>query len=284
MNVERVEHPLSLGEFLLNYYLPRRPVIIRTASLQQLGWRTHLWTNEYLSYKAGAHEVLVLKRKTGGDYAPERSTYVPMLFRDFVREVLESPQGSQDLYLNLQTDKVLEAPLLQLIGDFNIPHYFKDFRLRSINLWMGNSHSTITTPLHHDFNDNLYVVVEGCKHFTIFPPEQAPNLYTRGRLTGIEPNGCIRYAGTQFMPHLSQIDIQHPDLARYPRYAVAESARVNLEVRSNEMLFLPAGWFHQVNSSGRHIAVSFFAELPSFEGLQNLRQILGQRAASPSLK
>ncbi|MDE2024609.1 MAG: hypothetical protein KGJ18_10460 [Gammaproteobacteria bacterium] len=104
----------------------RRPPIVRNESLAQLGCRTHLWDDDYLDYKAGAHTVLVLKRSRSPDYAPERSSYLPMRFRDFVKQVMAAPGGSPDLYLNLQTDKVLEPPLLQLAGDFNIPEYFKD--------------------------------------------------------------------------------------------------------------------------------------------------------------
>ena len=273
MEIERLQHPVPLEDFYARY-TARQPLIIRTENLMQLGWRTTLWSNEYLTFKAGTHNVLVLKRSHSADYAPERSSYLPMRFRDFVREVMAKPSGSCDLYLNLQTDKVLEPPLLQLLGDFSIPYYFKDLPLRSINLWMGNSATDITTPLHHDFNDNLYVVAEGHKHFTIFPPAQAVNLYTRGCIAAVEPNGLIRYESGQHMPHLSQVDITNPDAQRFPRYAQAMTTRMDFEIGSNEMLFLPAGWFHQVSSVGRHIAVSFFAEIPQVEALQRMRTSL----------
>ena len=277
MQIERFKHPLAQHEFYLRY-AERQPLIVRTESLAQLGWRTHLWDDKYLDFKAGAHTVLVLKRSRSPDYAPERSAYLPMRFRDFVKQVMAAAGGSPDLYLNLQTDKVLEPPLLQLVGDFNIPGYFKDLPLRSMNLWMGNSSTDITTPLHHDFNDNLYVVVQGRKHFTVFPPSQAPNLYTRGKLLAVEPHGLIRYAGGTDMPHLSQVDIRHPDLARFPAYAEAEKLRLDFDVNTNEMLFLPAGWFHQVSSGGRHVAVSFFAELPQPDGLERMRTDLRRRS------
>src|SRR5574340_317535 len=248
MDIERLQHPVPQDEFYRRY-AERRPLIVHTESVAQLGWRTHLWEDAYLEHKAGAHNVLVLKRSRSADYAPERSSYVPRRFREFVRTVLANPAGSADYYLNLQTDKVLEPPLLQLLGDFGIPEYFKDLPLRSINVWMGNSPADITTPLHHDFNDNLYVVVQGRKRFTVFPPSEAPHLYTRGRLQAVEANGLIRYAD-------------------------AEKLRVDFTVNTGEMLFLPAGWFHQVNSGGRHIAVSFFAELPQAEGLVRMRKDL----------
>jgi mannose-6-phosphate isomerase-like protein (cupin superfamily) len=279
MSVERVDFPLSLEAFYFHFHTRRRPVVIRTQSLAQLGWRTHFWNDEYLTYKAGTQQVLVQKRGES-EYSAENSAYVPMLFGDFLRQVMARPGGDDRVYLNLQTDNVIEPPLLQLLGDFSIPPYFKDLQLRCINLWMGNSDKTMVTPLHHDFNDNLYVVAEGRKHFTLFPPEQAPNLYPRGQLQGVEPNGIIRYASLSGMPHICQVDIQAPDRARFPLYAVAEPTRMEVDVQVGEMLFLPAGWFHQVSSSGRHIAVSFFADVPDAAELLRMQELIGKQLRS----
>lgn len=276
MEIQRVPHPLPLKNFYLDYFIPRTPVVIKTHSLEELGWRTRLWTHEYLNYKAGSQEVLVLKRGTDVDYAPESAAYLPMAFGSFLARVMARPEGDDSLYLNLQTDKIIEPPLLQLLGDFTIPPYFKDLPLRSINMWMGNSPKKITTPLHHDFNDNLYVVAEGRKRFTIFPPQQAENLYPRGKLTGVDSSGTIMYADEMHMRHLSQVDPDNADLKRFPNYAEAAKHRIDFDLMRDEMLFLPTGWFHQVSSAGRHIALSFFAETPPPDQLQRLRGILLQ--------
>jgi len=279
-DIARVDFPITLGDFYLHFYTQRRPVVIRTSSVAELGWQTHLWSNEYLNFKAGAHEVLVLKRGGARLYEPEQSAYIPMPFRTFIQDVMAKPEGDSNTYLNLQTDKVMEPPLLQLLGDFSIPIYFKDVQLRSVNLWMGNSVQAITTPLHHDFNDNLYVVVEGRKRFSIFPPQQAPNLYPRGVLLGVDPNGNIRYQERDKLPHLAQVDIERPDMQRFPRYAEAAPQRMDFEVLANEMLFLPNGWFHQVTSVGRHIAVNFFAETPPAEKLASIHKTISERRAA----
>ena len=106
MSVERVDFPISLEDFYLRFYTRRQPAVIRTQSLAQLGWQTHLWTNDYLAYKAGAHEVLVQKRG-GGEYSAEGSAYVPMLFADFLRQVMARPGGDERTYLNLQTESLV---------------------------------------------------------------------------------------------------------------------------------------------------------------------------------
>jgi hypothetical protein len=52
-----------------------------------------------------------------------------------------------------------------------------------------------TTGLHHDYHDNLYVLLRGCKRFRLFPPSTAPDMYVTGSIKKIYPNGRIVYAG-----------------------------------------------------------------------------------------
>lgn len=279
MDVPRLKHPVTLQEFYSDYYVPRRPVVITAESLAQFGWQTHLWTNDYLLYKAGSQQVQVLTRDDRSNFAPDRTRYLQMPFHQFVTRVMASAAGDSDIYLNLQNDRVIEPPLLQLIGDFTIPIYFKDLILRGINIWMGNSTTPITTPLHHDFNDNLYVVVEGHKHFILFPPEQAVNLYPQGHLLNVAANGYINYESLEDRPHMSKLDPTQPDLARFPLYSKAAETRRECHLEMNEMLFLPTGWFHQVTSLGRHMALSFFSMPPSVEQLAWLQESITRHQA-----
>lgn len=281
--IAKLRHPVSPRDFYLHHFTARRPAVIQFDDFAELDWRTHLWDNDYLRYKAGSQTVMVQKRRRDDVFEPENSGYEPMVFRDFLAQVMEKPGGDNSLYLNLQNlmdNRALEPPALQLIGDYTIPYYFKDLLLRCINLWMGNSETPIVTPLHHDFNDNLYAVVEGRKRFVIFPPDQAHNLYVRGNLLEIQANGILRYDDLNNMPHVCRLDAFNPDVQRFPRYEKAEPTRIEFFLERNEMLFLPAGWFHQVSSSGRHIAVSFFAETPPAEQLAWMHDRITQAQAS----
>ena len=49
--------------------------------------------------------------------------------------------------------------------------------------------------LHHDFHDNLYLLLRGCKHFELYPPTMASLMYTNGTISKIHPNGRIVYEG-----------------------------------------------------------------------------------------
>ena len=280
-SIPRVEHPYPLADFYLGYFIPRQPVVIRTRALTDLGWHTARWSNEYLEGQAGGQSVKVLTSHNGNDFGLDKARYETMLFREFIARAMARAEGDETLYLNLQDnarDRLLEPPLLQLSGDFSVPPYFKDLMLRCMNLWMGNSATEIVTPLHHDFNDNLYVVVEGRKHFTLFPPSQAGNLYTRGTVLEVEQNGNIRYASMDGMPHLSRVDLENPDLDSFPRFAAALATRMDVDIEQGDMLFLPNGWFHRVASRGRHVAVSFMAVTPTAERLSWMRAAIAQAA------
>jgi len=65
-----------------------------------------------------------------------------------------------------------------------------------LNLWLGNSASGSSSGLHHDFHDNLYVLLRGSKRFTLFSPSDARKLYTNGSVELIHPNGLINYKGS----------------------------------------------------------------------------------------
>ena len=47
--------------------------------------------------------------------------------------------------------------------------------------------------LHHDFHDNLYVLLRGSKRLRLFPPSTAARMHTHGRLRRVHANGRIVY-------------------------------------------------------------------------------------------
>ena len=49
--------------------------------------------------------------------------------------------------------------------------------------------------LHHDFHDNVYILIKGRKRFTLFSPDDALHLHTKGKIRLVHPNGLINYRG-----------------------------------------------------------------------------------------
>ena len=60
---------------------------------------------------------------------------------------------------------------------------------------MGCAPSGATSGLHHDFHDNLYVLLRGRKRFRLYAPDQAPRMHTHGSISKVYANGRIVYEG-----------------------------------------------------------------------------------------
>lgn len=50
-----------------------------------------------------------------------------------------------------------------------------------------------STGLHHDYHDNVYILLRGRKRFRLYPPSDAQRMYVRGELRAVHPNGRIVY-------------------------------------------------------------------------------------------
>jgi len=102
-----------------------------------------------------------------------------------------------------------------------------------VSLWIGNRGRTAT---HWDLPQNIACVVAGHRRFTLFPPEQLPNLYM-GPLD-------FTLAGQP----VSLVELDDPDYGRFPRFRDAmASARVAV-LGPGDALYLPSMWFHHVVS------------------------------------
>lgn len=102
-----------------------------------------------------------------------------------------------------------------------------------VSLWLGNRARVAP---HFDVPDNVACVVAGRRRFTLFPPDQLPNLYI-GPLD-LTPAG---------MP-ISLVDLAAPDLARFPRFAQALAQARVFELGPGDALFIPSQWWHGVES------------------------------------
>ncbi|CAM9861457.1 unnamed protein product, partial [Hapterophycus canaliculatus] len=161
------------------------------------------WTNEYLRDKAGDAEVKVEFRGGAGErfgQGLERG----MKFGDFLGEL---EHKSDLLYLTTQElgldptgrPALMSAPLDRLRDDFPLrPKLVGELVPQNVNLWMGHTKSGASSSgLHHDFHDNLYVLLRGKKTFRLFSPADAHRMYLEGDVVKVHPNGRINYRGKE---------------------------------------------------------------------------------------
>ena len=102
-----------------------------------------------------------------------------------------------------------------------------------ISLWLGNRTNTAA---HWDLPQNLACVVAGRRRFTLFPTNQLPNLYV----------GPLEF--TLAGQPISLVNVDEPDLGKYPRFSRALEAAQQAELGPGDALYIPSLWWHAVAS------------------------------------
>jgi len=199
---------LTPERFYQNYVRRRRPVVIRgklPSELEQLEkWRTG---NGDMLQRAGDVSIMVEKRSNHND-SFGKGNEVSISFRRFMeliedgdtmhylttQDVAADHDGRPDLMSSFMKklqgrdgDAGVAFPLRPKIAGNLVP--------QNINLWIGNSKTGASSGLHHDYHDNIYIVLRGTKRFRLFSPADTENMYTRGKLVKVHSNGRINYDG-----------------------------------------------------------------------------------------
>lgn len=102
-------------------------------------------------------------------------------------------------------------------------------------LWIGNG-SRVSA--HFDMASNVAVVVAGRRRVVLFPPEQIVNLYI-GPLD-------VTMAGQP----ATMVDIERPDLARFPRFAEAQAHAIVADLGPGDAILIPTLWWHEIRATG----------------------------------
>jgi hypothetical protein len=226
---------LSSQDFLDHYYAANTPVILTDVCDR---WPARQrWTPAYLTDVLGHEEVEVMANRDADPLyelnADEHKYRMP--FDDYVAQVLKTEWGN-DLYLVANNNLLKAGAAAPLWEDLELDERYlrPDDEHRSAFLWFGPAGTV--TPLHHDTSNILFNQVDGWKQFTLISALEIHKVY----------NNVAVY---------SDVDPRAPDLDRYPRFADAHPLRFN--VGPGETLFIPAGWWHHVESLETSISVSF---------------------------
>ena len=130
--------------------------------------------------------------------------------------------------------QAIEIPAIMqaFLGDNSMP--LLDDRIEP-RIWINNRTMIAT---HFDVNHNIAGVVSGRREFTVFPPEQASNLYIGPLLN--TPGG----------PPISTVNLRDPDLETFPRFAQALESAQRATLEPGAAIFIPILWWHGVDSLG----------------------------------
>jgi hypothetical protein len=194
------------------------------------------WTPAALAQRHGDEmvEVMAARQADPAYEINHHSHRQHVMLRDFVSWC--TGNHSNDAYL-VANNRLLDRPgMRSLLTDLDpMPDVLDADRLAgNAFLWLGPSGTV--TPLHHDVDNVLFVQVYGEKTITLASPMQSHRMY----------NSTSVY---------SDVDAKVPDLARHPLFAGVNLMRIT--VRPGDVLFIPVGWWHQVESTSVSVSVSF---------------------------
>ncbi len=170
----------------------------------------------------------------------ERFGALPVRARvgDYINTAFAPDRAMQDMtmlaYLDLVDAGVHELPpylgnleLRELNGMCHWPAYLD--KMGPPRFWIGPAGTV--TPLHCDYDDNIFAQIWGSKRIFLSPPHHDEFLYPR------EANAIL--FGSPFDP-------EAPDFARFP--LARQATMLELIIHPGELLYVPAGWYHQVRA------------------------------------
>ncbi|CBQ68297.1 conserved hypothetical protein [Sporisorium reilianum SRZ2] len=226
-SIAKVNNRISPADMWTHFISQRRPVVI-DGLLQDPEWNASRWTDlEYLRSAAGDVPVKIEPVHPDAGHFGTSVKRNKVRFSQFL-DILQDKDSAGKWYLTTQyveqgdqqtpptrsdeadsddsdyepeMDNVLPAPTNALSNDFPAkPHLLGNLVLQQCNLWLGNSKEGKSSGLHHDFHDNLYILLSGYKRFLLFPPSAHRYLHPRGCVDRVHPNGLIVYTPPGELP------------------------------------------------------------------------------------
>ncbi|MGB0562424.1 MAG: cupin-like domain-containing protein [Spirulinaceae cyanobacterium] len=240
---------LGTQGFFEQYQQPGLPVVITDALA---GAPT--WDLAYLRQKIG--DLTFLIRQFGRDrYQQDKRQWTSMgsgvesasmTFNDYAALVESGQAHAEDLYLAkfpiTATPLAEDASLQQIPVRLPLPQ-----PMTAWNLWVGPAGHT--TCLHYDPFDGTLVQLHGSKRLVLFPPDQLYNLYPFPILNHLLHGAKLRSGYSQIYPDAI-------DFAAFPKAAQAQAHRYEVILNPGELIFIPAGWWHEISTVGEGMVCS----------------------------
>jgi hypothetical protein len=243
----------ELKRFHAEHYLPNRPVVIRGLREQQ-PCKIFDWSVDYFAQRMADKVVPVMGTRTG--FLSYERNFVSMPFAEFAQRVFEPdrPTGQRYYYKNPTT------LLPEGHDDSDAISGLRPYLRKAVarNLWISSS--GLTVGLHFDPADNLNFQLRGRKSFVLYPPGvrayyPLPMFSQTAHISGVFRDGPT------------------PDLERFPRFDPKQGLKV--ELQEGDVLYIPAYWWHQVESLGHENLNLNFWWLPRLpKQLRNPNQAL----------
>jgi len=167
-------------------------------------------------------------------------------FSEFAELIQTQQARDRDIYLAkfplVNTPLAQHAVLNNIINQLGLTLPATGF-----NLWIGPAGHT--TCLHYDPVDSLLIQLQGDKKVVLFPPTELNNLYPF-------PLSVHLKHGLKLRASYSQVYPDNPNFSAFPKLQQALKQRYEITLKAGEVLYLPAGWWHEVTTLGEGVVCS----------------------------
>ncbi|HUH48000.1 MAG TPA: cupin-like domain-containing protein, partial [Arenibacter sp.] len=229
---------ISKEDFIKNYYLPQRPVLIENLT-EDWGARKK-WNLDYIQAMADDQVVPLYNNEPTKGKQNSAAPAMEMKLYDYLELLKREPTDLRIFFYNILDN------MPQLLNDFKYPDIGLKFFKRLPVMFFGGSGSKVLPHYDMDLSDLLHFHFHGRKSVLLFPPEQTKYLYK-----------------VPFSVHnLESIDMDRPDFDTYPALRHAEGQYVEME--HGDALYMPSGYWHYIKylNGGFSITLRAFPKKP----------------------
>lgn len=162
--------------------------------------------------------------------------FTQMRFSNYLAKVNSGVAESEGLYLALfEVGNTKLAKLFRsTLNSISDSSPLLSQETNDINLWVSPPNHL--EPLHFDGDDGTLIQFSGRKKVTLIDPKYSKKLYPFPWWRGGMPST------------FSRVDIYNPDIHKYPNAPIALKNALSIELHPGMALFIPAGWWHQVEA------------------------------------
>ncbi len=220
------------GHFYRHYYEVNRPA--KLTGIVDHWPALARWSLDHFAAAAGDAVVEAqVERERDPDYELAKDDHRRLVRFGELIDWLRKDEASNDVYLTAYNSGTNAAALAPLWDDLAPIALLDDTRARDGFFWLGPKGTL--TPWHHDLTNNLLVQVIGRKHVRMAPPWA----FARMR----NSRHCFSDWGNEALPAGSGDSAVPPVL--------------DTVIGPGEAIFLPVGWWHQIEALDLSASMSF---------------------------
>jgi hypothetical protein len=232
--IERVPS-LEPEAFFRHYYSASRPVVL-TDTIRR--WpQVATWSPAWFRERFGEAPVAVTTGRTADpDYDRNTPAHTRTMTMGAFVDRLEALGTTNDIYMVARNEALGTPPLSALLAEMtDLPPFLSAAHLPGcVSLWLGPAGTK--TPLHHDTSNILFCQIHGQKRLHLCAPWE---------------RDLLADARDMYSAH-------DPEAAPGTARALPSSVRVyEVVLSAGEALFLPVGWWHQVQALTPSVSLSF---------------------------